>query len=83
MEWFKQQTIQHLLDTQRSSAASRLLVNVSADATIETTLDTLLAEDVLSVAVYRPNTDPKTYVAVVSAYDVTEALFKAFLFSWC
>ena len=46
------------------------LVDVASNETLEVFFDTLLANDILSVPVYKENSQPKEYVGFVSALNL-------------
>jgi hypothetical protein len=50
------------------------LVDVASNETLEVVFDTLLANDILSVPVYKENSQPKEYLGFVSALNLLRLL---------
>ncbi|KAF9298362.1 hypothetical protein BGZ88_007015 [Linnemannia elongata] len=50
------------------------LIDIQVTATVETVFETLLANDILSVPVYRKFNNRKDYVAIIDAFDLLSTL---------
>ncbi|KAI8978404.1 hypothetical protein BDB01DRAFT_860969 [Pilobolus umbonatus] len=71
--FIKSTTIADVLSSVKPT--SRTLLDLSSDATIEQALDLLLAEDILSVPIYKKGTSSnKQYITIVSALDLLKLL---------
>lgn len=58
------------------------LVDVPSDATLEYVFEVLLANDILSVAVYKAQSQPKRYLGFVTVQDMLHHLFESVSQRW-
>lgn len=69
-------TISNVLANVKPTPSNRQMVDLPISATIEEAFDVLLAEDILSVPVYRLNEEDQTkvYVTIISVLDLLKLL---------
>lgn len=69
-------TISNVLANVKPTPSNRQMVDLPISATIEEAFDVLLAEDILSVPVYRVNEEDQTkvYVTIISVLDLLKLL---------
>ena len=73
LQFIESKTVADVLAEVKTGAA-RQLVDLPSTATMEEALRVLLAEDILSVPVYRLDNGAKTYLAIVSVLDLLKVL---------
>jgi hypothetical protein len=71
-----------VLDLIRELKPQSDLVDVPSDATLEYVFEVLLANDILSVPVYKAESQPKEYLGFVTVQDMVHHLFESVSQRW-